>query len=222
MHWLSTRLRYSNVMSTLAVFIALGGASYAAVTLPKNSVGTKQLKKNAVTSSKVKNGSLLSKDFKAGQLPQGPKGDTGAPGVKGDTGAKGDKGDTGPSDAFSFFHAASVDLPNTTTPFSVSLPAGKYVIFGKLEVNNDSTIAARPSCTLDAAGDSDSALLGTSANSTNDDTAAATLTVAHTFAATGNVTLGCTDNGMAANGGGTVEKVKITAIRVGNLSNTGF
>src|SRR4051794_2350476 len=102
-NWLSKRLRYSNVMSTIAVFIALGGASYAAVTLPKNSVGTKQIKngqvkhadlgKNAVTSTNVKDGSLLGTDFKAGQLPAGPKGDkgdTGAQGPKGDTGAKGD------------------------------------------------------------------------------------------------------------------------------------
>jgi hypothetical protein len=47
------RLTYANVMATIAVFIALGGASYAA-TLAKNSVGTKQLKKNAVTTTKLK------------------------------------------------------------------------------------------------------------------------------------------------------------------------
>jgi hypothetical protein len=41
-------------MATIAVFIALGGASYAALKLPKNSVGTKQLKKNAVTTKNIK------------------------------------------------------------------------------------------------------------------------------------------------------------------------
>ena len=71
----------------LALGLALTGTAYAA-TLPKNSVGTKQLKngavsakkikRNAVNSSKVKNRSLLAKDFKAGQLPQGPKGEAGA------------------------------------------------------------------------------------------------------------------------------------------------
>jgi hypothetical protein len=69
-----TRLTYANVVASLALFLALGGVSYAAVTLPKNSVGSKQIKSNAVTSSKVKDGSLLGKDFKAGQLPTGPKG----------------------------------------------------------------------------------------------------------------------------------------------------
>jgi len=39
---------------------------YAAVVLPKNSVGTRQLKANAVVSSKVKNGGLKAIDFAAG------------------------------------------------------------------------------------------------------------------------------------------------------------
>ena len=46
------------VLSVIALFVALGGTTYAAVTLPKNSVGTKQLKKNAVTSVKIKNGAV--------------------------------------------------------------------------------------------------------------------------------------------------------------------
>ncbi len=48
------KLTYANVVATLALFIALGGASYAAFKLPKNSVGTKQLKNNAVTLKKIK------------------------------------------------------------------------------------------------------------------------------------------------------------------------
>lgn len=48
------RLTYANVMSSLAVFLVLGGgAAFAAVNLPANSVGTKQLKKNAVKTGKV-------------------------------------------------------------------------------------------------------------------------------------------------------------------------
>lgn len=112
----------------LALFIALGGVSYAA-TLPKNSVGPAQIKslavkssdlgKNAVTSSKVKNGSLLSVDFKPGQLvsgapgpagPVGPKGDIGAkgdPGVKGDPGADGAAGAPGIARAYAHVSPAS-------------------------------------------------------------------------------------------------------------------
>jgi hypothetical protein len=71
------------VISLIALFVALGGTGYAAIKLPKNSVGTKQLKKNAVTSAKVKNGSLRSSDFKRGQIPAGPQGPQGAQGVPG-------------------------------------------------------------------------------------------------------------------------------------------
>lgn len=65
------RPNYAEVVATLALFIALGGVSYAAVQIPRNSVGAKQLKRNAVTTKKVKNRSLLARDFKRGQLPRG-------------------------------------------------------------------------------------------------------------------------------------------------------
>jgi hypothetical protein len=43
----------SMVISLIALFVALGGASYAAVSLPKNSVGTAQIKNNAVNYKKI-------------------------------------------------------------------------------------------------------------------------------------------------------------------------
>ena len=46
------------VVSSIALVVALGGTSYAALNLPKNSVGTKQLKKNAVTTKKISNGAV--------------------------------------------------------------------------------------------------------------------------------------------------------------------
>jgi hypothetical protein len=59
-----THLSYANVVATLALILAVGGASaFAATQLAKNSVGTKQLKKNAVTGEKVKNGSLAGADI---------------------------------------------------------------------------------------------------------------------------------------------------------------
>jgi hypothetical protein len=88
-------LTYANVMSSLAVFMLLGGgAAIAAGGLGKNTVGSKQLKKNAVTAVKVKDGSLLGADFAAGQLPAGP---TGPAGAKGATGAAGPAGVVGPN-----------------------------------------------------------------------------------------------------------------------------
>lgn len=47
------RLTYANVVASLALFIALGGASYAATSLPKGSVGTDQIQAEAVRTGKV-------------------------------------------------------------------------------------------------------------------------------------------------------------------------
>src|SRR3954453_11317650 len=44
------RLSYANVIATLALFIALGGSSYAALKLPRNSVGSTQIRSGAVQS----------------------------------------------------------------------------------------------------------------------------------------------------------------------------
>ena len=55
---LRPRLTYANVMVTVLAFVVLGGGAYAATQLPKNSVGTKQLKNNAVKGPKVADDSL--------------------------------------------------------------------------------------------------------------------------------------------------------------------
>lgn len=57
------RLTYANVMSTLAVFIALGGSSYAALTISgssiKNrSIAGKKLRSNTLTGSQIKESRL--------------------------------------------------------------------------------------------------------------------------------------------------------------------
>jgi hypothetical protein len=65
-------------MATVAVFVALGGSSYAALSLPKKSVGTKQLKRNAVTSSKVRNGAITGADVNESSFGQVPSAATAA------------------------------------------------------------------------------------------------------------------------------------------------
>lgn len=65
-------------LGLVAIFIAATGTAYAA-TLPRNSVGTKQ----------VTNGSLLKKDFRAGELPRGPEGPAGPEGPEGPEGPPG-------------------------------------------------------------------------------------------------------------------------------------
>jgi hypothetical protein len=53
------KLSYSNVIATIALFIALGGAAVAAG-IPRNSVGAKQLKRGAVNAAKLKKGAVTS------------------------------------------------------------------------------------------------------------------------------------------------------------------
>ena len=94
------KLTYANVMATLAMFVALGGTSFAAVKITGRSikdgtVSSKDIKNNDVRSRDVRNGSLLSKDFKGGQLPSGPVGPRGAAGPRGATGPQGPRGPQG-------------------------------------------------------------------------------------------------------------------------------
>jgi hypothetical protein len=63
---LRQRLTYANVMSTLAVFVALVGSSYAAVTLSgssiKNrSISAKKLKRNSITGREVRESQLTAR-----------------------------------------------------------------------------------------------------------------------------------------------------------------
>ena len=131
MRGLPAKLTYANVISSIALFIVMGGGAYAASTIANNSVGTSQIKANAVNSAKVKNGSLLAKDFKTGQLPagaQGPRGADGATGPTGPTGLTGpagSKGDAGDPTA----PAVSGDL--YSGQLSVVLPAAEsFVVTG--------------------------------------------------------------------------------------------
>jgi hypothetical protein len=82
------------VVACTALVVSMGGAGYAATALPKNSVGTAQLKKASVNGDKVKDGSLVAADFKRGQLPAGPPGP---------------KGDTGTVDTSQFFNKSASD-----------------------------------------------------------------------------------------------------------------
>ena len=52
----------------LALIVALGGTSYAAVKLPKGSVGSRELKKNAVTTANIKNSAVTGAKVKADSL----------------------------------------------------------------------------------------------------------------------------------------------------------
>jgi hypothetical protein len=62
------RLTYANVTATVALFLALGGSAYAVTSLPKNSVGTRQLRKGAVTAQKLARGAVRADKLAGGAV----------------------------------------------------------------------------------------------------------------------------------------------------------
>ena len=77
------------IVALVALIVALGGTSYAALRLPVGSVGTAQLRAGAVTGKKVRAHSLVASDFKSGQLPRGVRGSRGPQGPAGLPGPRG-------------------------------------------------------------------------------------------------------------------------------------
>jgi hypothetical protein len=66
------RLTYANVASTLALFLALGGATaFATGQLPERSVGAKQLRPGAVTAKKLRKSSVTAPKIKAASVKSG-------------------------------------------------------------------------------------------------------------------------------------------------------
>jgi hypothetical protein len=134
-HRIFVHLR-ANVVGYVALFIALGGSSYAAVRLAPGSVHASAIAKGAVTHSKlatnsvrsgnIANGTLGSADFKSGTFLQGLKGDAGASGssgLKGLDGLKGPTGNAGPTGAAGRDGSASIGMQARMSG-SVSAPHG--------------------------------------------------------------------------------------------------
>jgi hypothetical protein len=128
----------ATVIAVIALFFALGGTGYAVTKLPRNSVGSDQ----------VRDGSLQRRDFRTNLLlrgaqgpagQQGPKGDTGAAGptgAPGPVGAKGDAGEQGsqgPAGAVAFSEAYSehvVVRAGEVRYAQAVCPAGRRVVGG--------------------------------------------------------------------------------------------
>lgn len=125
------------VVASLALLVALGGTSIAAVqiVIPRASVGALQLKANSVNSSKVLNGSLLRADFRAGQIPAGPQGPAGPAGP---AGAAGPAGPAGASGVAAAGYIAEVKTAANTSPQTIT--STSYT-----NVNNATTTVTVPS-----------------------------------------------------------------------------
>jgi hypothetical protein len=184
----------------VALLVALGGTSYAASTLPPDSVGTRQLKNGAVTTSKlhsqavtgaqVKPGSLVAGDFKPGQLPGN-----------------------------AYLRAASPKAIPTTGRAVLAtlrgLPAGRYAIDAQISLNNAGT-EADVFCTVEPGT---TVKLHTVAGVTlprhgvGSTFATVPIVDALTLKSTSNsVSVGCTSNGGRAQGEASLRAVQVPSL----------
>jgi hypothetical protein len=100
------RISPATVLSLIALFVALGGVSYAAVTIngqniQNNSIPGKKLRNGAVTNAKVKLNSLAANRLTAAARAnlKGAQGPRGAQGAQGPPGQRGERGEAGPQGA---------------------------------------------------------------------------------------------------------------------------
>jgi hypothetical protein len=206
-------------VSTIALILALGGTSYAAFTLPQNSVGTKQLKNKAVTLAKIAPAaqSALTKIGPQGPAGRtGPQGAQGAAGPQGPPGQNGQDGQRGPSNAFT---TANQDTPlqnGFTTVMSLTLPAGSFVITAKLMPAIGSG-TSDVTCYLDDVGgthllDSSSATITTSGSPAQE-----TIALQAPLTTSGEkVTVDCIYSGQAP----AMNHNQLMAIQVGSLTSS--
>ena len=145
-NWTRPRLTYANVIATLALFLALGGGAWAATKLPKNSVGTAQLKKGAVTPTKISKAAKAALTGAPGARgPQGPRGETGP---KGEPGTKGDTGNTGPRGPSATYSKFDSESTSELRKVSVTVPAGNYVVQGSMVADFNGSGYVEVDCNL--------------------------------------------------------------------------
>jgi hypothetical protein len=214
---LRRHLTYANVAASLALFLALGGAAYAATQLPKNSVGTNQIRKEAVTAGKIAKKTrqqLQGQRGPAGQ--QGPQGKTGKQGAKGATGAIGARGaqgntgapgidGTGPAYEAVAKPTSPTAIGTNTQVVGLTLAQGQYATSANVVVA--STAGATVTCTLQN---------GSEASATIPATGFETLSMSGTrgLGGAGTATVLCTSTGGSAE----LVSAAVTAIQVKSQS----
>lgn len=113
------RLSPATALAGLALFVSLGGTSYAVTKIAKNSVGSDQ----------VKDRSLQAVDLAPGVAISGPRGPRGPQGVAGDSARNAIIVRERPGDQTMAFGAgASIDVA------SIRLPAGNWLVRGSAEI----------------------------------------------------------------------------------------
>jgi hypothetical protein len=125
---LKDRLSYANVMSTIAVFIALGGSAYAATLLPRDSVGSAQIKRSAVGPSELRTGAVSSRTIRNETIRLGDIASAARLSLRG---AKGDPGPAGVA-LHAAINSGGAAVRGNATAFNHQGGSGLYTIaFGR-------------------------------------------------------------------------------------------
>jgi hypothetical protein len=180
------------VVACLALTVALGGTSVAAVSqLARNSVGPRQLQTGAVTNPKIRNNavnsakvaprSLLRSDFAAGQLPAGPIGPQGPAGPAGPAGAAGPAGVIGAitvrTNAVSIPSSAATDGLYTTARVTRLCEGNERAISGGTSWSDDDANLELWTSELEPQLNAQNQVVGFGAVGGNDSTQTSTFTV---------------------------------------------
>jgi hypothetical protein len=218
------KLTYANVTASLALFIALGGTSYAVTQLPRNSVGPRQLKADSITSGKIRNGEVGSADLapSARTSVRGPRGAGGPAGPAGVTGAQ---GPVGPVETIQVKRTAGVSFPiaggSGLTHAAVTLSPGIWLLDAQVKIYYPGGSAYFDCDLKTAAGDNlirATLRVGTGAGASQAGTIP--LHVAASFAAATQVLLTCVHPEELPSGGEPLaDQVVLTASRLSRLED---
>jgi hypothetical protein len=155
---------FSNMIALCALFVALGGTSYAVT-----KIGSKQIRNNSVRSADIRNGTIRPRDI--------------APAVTGKTlqsSAGQATRDVGP------LNVESSDNEYTTVATIGGLAPGAYVLLAKVNQNADRLTEGR--CRIEAEGEYDYSNRGLRPQGTPE---AHNLQLIHRYAGTGAAVLAC-------------------------------
>lgn len=100
-------LSYANVMATIAVFIAMGGTSYAA--LGRNSVGERQIRAKAVGNTELKSRAVSTSKIRPGAITASRLSTSARNTLRGPAGAQGPAGPAGPQGANGITYRALIE-----------------------------------------------------------------------------------------------------------------
>lgn len=206
------KMTYANVMATIAVFVALGGTGYAASRLPRNSVGTEQ----------VRNQSLQREDLAPGVAIQGARGPRGPEGGRGDPGAQGAQGPPGVASIITAVSKTVTQLGlaggSSGDVVSIVVPQGKWWVTGSVSAVNDASgDQFRCSIIFGSAYGAAGSVARVGTDSMSAFAAGLTVQEGRTLNATTNVRLRCGHDSTLAGGNPRIDHGQITAVRADNL-----